>query len=65
MTLPQLAWAGLSEGLAAYTRSDYATALKEMRPLAEQGDAQAQLLLVTMYDRGQGVGLITHGGVSS
>ena len=33
------AWAGFDEGLAAYQRGDYATALREWRPLAEQGDA--------------------------
>jgi hypothetical protein len=30
------------DGLAAYQRDDYATALKFWRPLAEQGDALAQ-----------------------
>ncbi len=29
------AWAGWNEGLAAYERGDYATALREWRPLAE------------------------------
>ncbi len=33
------AWAGFDEGWAAYNRGDYATALREWRPLAEQGDA--------------------------
>ncbi len=32
------AWAGFDEGSAAYERGDYETALKEYRPLAEQGD---------------------------
>ncbi len=36
------AWAGFAEGVAAYERGDYATALREWRPLAEQGDAEAQ-----------------------
>ena len=39
------AWAGFDEGLAAYHRGDYATALREMRPLANQGDADAQFNL--------------------
>ncbi len=49
------AWAGWDEGLAAYQRGDYATALREIRPLAEQGDAQAQYYLGSMYHYGQGV----------
>ncbi len=28
------AWAGFAEGVAAYERGDYETALREMRPLA-------------------------------
>ena len=36
------AWADFDDGGAAYERGDYATALKEFRPLAEQGDARAQ-----------------------
>ena len=35
------AWAGWDEAVAAYKRADYATALREWRPLAEQGDASA------------------------
>ena len=49
------AWAGLAEGAAAYLRGDYATALREWRPLAEQGDALAQSVLGGMYEKGQGV----------
>ena len=36
------AWAGFDAGMAAYKRGDYATALSEWRPLAEQGHARAQ-----------------------
>jgi len=39
----------------AYNQGDYATALKEWRPLAEQGDATGQYSLGTMYRHGQGV----------
>jgi len=39
----------------AYEQKDYATALKEFRPLAEQGSAEAQLYLGKMYMMGQGV----------
>ncbi len=31
------AWAGFDERWAAYNRADYATALRELRPLAERG----------------------------
>jgi TPR repeat protein len=49
------AWAGFGEGGAAYLRGGYPTALREFRPLAEQGDADAQFLLGVMYDEGWGV----------
>ncbi len=49
------AWAGWDEGVAAAKRGDYATALREWRPLAEQGNANAQFNLGLMYDNGQGV----------
>ena len=48
-------WADFSDGIAAYDRGDYAGALKEWRPLAEQGNAGAQYNLGVMYDNGQGV----------
>ncbi len=41
---PALAQADFQAGLDAYARGDYATALKEWRPLAEQGDAFAHLV---------------------
>ena len=49
------AWAGYFEGLAAYNRDDYARALREWRPLAEQGHAKSQNKLGIMYRRGRGV----------
>ncbi len=49
------AWAGFQAGKEAYYRGDYDTALKEWRPLAEQGFARAQNNLAKMYRRGQGV----------
>ena len=49
------AWAGFNEGVAAYKRGDYATALREFRPLAEQGNSGAQHYLGFMYDNGHGV----------
>ena len=36
-------------------KGDYATALQEWRPLAEQGDAHAQFQLGNMYSLGKGV----------
>ncbi len=42
-------------GWAAYRRGDYATAQREFRLLAKQGDAAAQFNLGLMYDKGQGV----------
>jgi TPR repeat protein len=40
---------------AAYSRGDYATALRLVRPLAETGNADAQSSLGVMYDYGHGV----------
>lgn len=45
----------LSAGLRAYAAGDYATALREWRPLAEQGSAHAQSNLGVMYAEGRGV----------
>ena len=42
-------------GLRAYDRRDYATALREWRPLAEHGDAAAQYNLGQMFRKGEGV----------
>ena len=49
------AWAGVDEGLAAYNRGDYETALREFKPLAEQGHPRAQWALGFMYYNGEGV----------
>ena len=42
-------------GYAAYRRGDYQTALRILRPLAENGDARAQFNVGVMYSEGQGV----------
>ena len=47
--------ADFQAGTEAFNRGDYASALKEWRPLAEQRDANAQYLLGTMYADGDGV----------
>jgi len=49
------AWADFKAGADAYHRGDYATALRESQPLAEQGNALAQYQLGLLYDNGQGV----------
>ncbi len=41
--------------MAAYERGDYATAMRGFRILVEQGDANAQFNLGSMYDFGEGV----------
>jgi TPR repeat protein len=44
-----------NQGYFAYTRGDFATALKEWRPLAERGSTLAQYNLGGMYYNGEGV----------
>ena len=44
-----------NKGLAAAQAGDFATALKEWMPLAEDGDSAAQYNLGVMYDNGDGV----------
>ncbi len=45
----------LEKIIEAMERGDYATAFKISLPLAEQGDAEAQYNLGSMYDEGLGV----------
>ena len=53
---PRPAVAGFKEGVEAWKQSDYATARRELLPLAEQGRYPfAQYILGRMYDLGQGV----------
>ena len=47
--------ADFQTGLNAYKIGNYATALREFRPLGEQGDAFSQFNLGVMYDNGLGV----------
>jgi TPR repeat protein len=47
--------ADLYTGISAFVSGDYKTALAELTPIAEQGDASAQLYLGSMYDDGDGV----------
>ena len=48
-------WADYEAGVQAFSRADYATALREWRPLAEQGHAGAQYQLGLLYDFSKGV----------
>jgi hypothetical protein len=52
---PIQANADFEDGLIAAEKEDYATTLKEWRPLAEKGDADAQVGLGIMYESGNGV----------
>ena len=45
----------MEDGQAAYERGDYAAALAQWQPLAEQGIARAQNNLGVIYENGQGV----------
>ena len=47
--------ADFQKGITAYKSKDYKTALREWKPLAEQGDADAQRNLGLIYVLGQGV----------
>ncbi len=49
------AWADLASGQASYLRGDYGEAWRELKPLADQGNAEAQYQVGVMYDHGQTV----------
>jgi hypothetical protein len=56
VAIPNVVTAGpIEDGSAAYQRHDYETALRLLRGPAEQGSAEAQLLLGFMYHDGEGV----------
>jgi TPR repeat protein len=44
----------LDDGKAAYDRKDYTTALSLLRPLAEQGNAEAETYIGLLFYYGQG-----------
>jgi TPR repeat protein len=52
---PNPAIAGIIEGVAAYNRGDYATALRELRPLVEEGHARAKAIIWFMYLNREGM----------
>jgi len=47
--------ADFQAGMDAKNRGDYAKALREWQPLAEQGEARAQFYLGMLYENGDGV----------
>lgn len=47
--------ADFQAGMEAYDRGDFTAAMREWRPLAEQGHAEAQTHLGLMYAKGKGV----------
>jgi uncharacterized protein len=55
LLLPLAAWAGLDEGIAAYTIGDYPNALAEFKTLADQGNTEGQYFLGLFYHNGFGV----------
>ena len=51
-----IGWSGdFQKGVEAYNKGDFATALKEWTPLADQGHAKAQYNLGVAYANGEGV----------
>ena len=52
---PQVSAGSLQDAAAARARGDYATAIRLLQRLAEQGNATAQCLLGGMYENGEGV----------
>lgn len=49
------AYAGYAEGLAAYNKKDYESALKEWQKVADDGNVDAQNNIGVMYEKGQGL----------
>ena len=47
--------ADYKKGYEAYYNGDYATALRELKPLAAEGDAKSQHVLGRIYEDGKGV----------
>jgi uncharacterized protein len=55
ISLANPSWADFKTAVAAQSRGDYATAFREFKPLAENGDARSQYNLAQMYASGKGV----------
>ena len=54
ISLPALA-AAIEDGRDAYHKGDYATALRILRPLADEGNPEAQVFVGMSYEFGDGV----------
>jgi TPR repeat protein len=48
-------WANLDDAVQAYLRGEFSKAATLLRPIAEQGDSQAQTYMGRLYERGKGV----------
>jgi len=55
LLFPLFAYAGFDEGVEAYTQADYAKAMAEFKPLADQGDIRGQYFVGFLYHYGYGV----------
>src|SRR3954464_12439116 len=55
LLLAGTAWAGVKEGVEAWQAGNFGAAVKEWRPLADQGDADAQFNMGQAYKLGRGV----------
>ncbi|WP_165837671.1 tetratricopeptide repeat protein [Zavarzinia aquatilis] len=55
LTGARVAFADREAGVKAMNAGDYATAMTELRPLAEAGDAASQFDVGALYDNGMGV----------
>ena len=53
--LPSISYAGFDKGREAFLREDWEVVRKEMKPLAEQRDARAQIAMGLLFARGLGV----------
>jgi TPR repeat protein len=55
LVLAMPAHAGFDQAAAAFEKRDYATALKELKPLADKGDARSQYAMGVMAENGFGM----------
>jgi TPR repeat protein len=55
LVLAMPAQAGFDQAAAAFDKRDYATALKELKPLADKGDARSQYAMGVMAENGFGM----------
>ncbi len=55
LTAAPPAMAGMVEAMVAYRQAEYAEAARQLRPLAESGDAKAQFWLGRLYAGGHGM----------